>query len=129
MTAPDLTYEDDPATRGLRMEGRDSLYLPVEIRVAGGVSTQSIRVRNLSPSGLMAEAAVTYAIGTSVSIEWTTHQPVRGRVVWALDGRMGIALDAPVDPMSVRQATIKAPVLAACDAKVMASRRLRLRQR
>lgn len=129
MTVQDVPYEDDPASRGLRMEGRDSLYLLAEMRVSGGVSPQPIRVRNLSPSGLMAEGSVSYAIGTPVFIELKMLLPIKGRVVWALDGRMGIALDNPIDPVSVRLETAKKPTPLAYDTRVLSPRRPGLKPR
>jgi hypothetical protein len=103
MTGHNLSFSDDPASRGLRMEGRDSLFVLAQIRVAGGVNAQSVRVRNLSPSGLMAEGGVSYAVGTAVIVEMRNVSPVKGRIVWSLDGRMGVALDATIDPVLVRQ--------------------------
>ncbi|MFM7028798.1 MAG: PilZ domain-containing protein [Chakrabartia sp.] len=103
MSGPDPCFEDDPATRGLRNEGRDTLFLQAAIRVLGGLSSEPARVRNLSPSGLMAETGVVYAVGTPVVVDLKPIGPLSGRVVWALDNRMGIALDNSIDPKAARQ--------------------------
>lgn len=104
MTGDDPKYPDNADTRGLRSEGRDSLFLNADIRVAGGVGAEAIRVRNLSASGLMAESAVLYAVGTSVVIDLHSVGEVPGRVVWSMDGRMGIAFQQDINPANIRQA-------------------------
>lgn len=103
MSGDDPDYHDDASKRGLRSEGRDSLYMLAQIRVAGGMGSETIRVRNLSASGLMAEASVQYAVGTQIIIELKNVPSVPGRVVWATDGRMGISFDGEIDPKAVRQ--------------------------
>lgn len=103
MHGQDPFEQDDPSSRGLRHESRDSLYILAKIRVAGGVGAEPIRVRNLSSSGLMAEAAVLYAVGTQIIIELKSLPRVVGRVVWATEGRMGIAFNSEIDPRKARQ--------------------------
>jgi len=71
--------------------------------VLGGVALESVRVRNLSPSGMMAETSILFVVGTQVRVELRGIDPLTGRVVWVTDGRMGIAFDAEVDPRRVRR--------------------------
>lgn len=94
---------ESPASRGLRSESRDSLFLHAQLGVLGGVSLETVRVRNLSPSGMMAESTTIFAIGTKVRIELRGIQSVSGRIVWVTDGRMGILFDKEVDPKRVRR--------------------------
>lgn len=103
MHGQDSNHPDDPSTRGLRNESRDSLFLLAKLSVVGGVQSEAVRIRNLSPSGLMAESEVLYAIGTAVMIELKPLPRFSGRVIWATDGRMGIAFDKEIDPRKVRQ--------------------------
>lgn len=103
MTGPDPDEQNMPAARGLRSEGRDSLFLMAQVGVLGGVSYETVRVRNLSPSGMMAETHVLFAVGTSVRVTLRGLEPVSGRIVWVLDGRMGIAFDCEIDPKRARQ--------------------------
>jgi hypothetical protein len=98
----DELFYENAASRGLRSESRDSLFILADLSVLGGVGVESVRIRNLSPSGLLAEAATTYAIGTIVMLSFKTMSPVQGRVVWVLDGRMGIKLDEEIDPLLAR---------------------------
>lgn len=103
MTGPNQDDLDYAAARGLRSESRDSLFLLAQLGVLGGVASETVRVRNLSPSGMMAETGIAFAVGTPVRIELRGVAPFSGRVVWATDGRMGIAFDSEVDPKSVRR--------------------------
>lgn len=110
-----LGYRDDMASaanssdnnaldaRGQRSTNRSSLFLLGKMGVDGGVSNEAIRIRNLSPTGLMAEAPTMLAVGTAVVVEMKNTPPVKGKVVWATDGRMGIAFNAEIDPAKVRQ--------------------------
>lgn len=129
MTGYDDHFEDDPATRGLRTEGRDSLFVLAQLRVAGGVSAQTVRIRNLSPSGLMAEGGSAYAVGTGIVLEMPNICSVKGRVVWALDGRMGIALDTIIDPVSVRRSLATAKERPAYERPAVSGRRPGLKLR
>ena len=97
------TNKDNAATRGLRSESRDSLFLLGKMGVVGGVALESVRIRNLSPTGMMAEAPTQLAVGTDVRVELRNLPAVTGRVVWATDGRMGIAFTSEIDPQKARQ--------------------------
>jgi hypothetical protein len=103
MREHDNALYENAASRGLRNESRDSLFLGAMLEVAGGMHPVNIRVRNLSRSGLMAEATATYGIGTEVTLTFKSIPPISGRVVWVSDGRMGIALNEEIDPRRVRQ--------------------------
>lgn len=94
--------------RGQRSTNRSSLFLLGKMGVDGGVASEAIRIRNLSPTGLMAEAPTMLAVGTDVVIEMKNMPPVKGRVVWATEGRMGIAFNVEIDPSKVRQPVGKA---------------------
>lgn len=80
---------------------RDSLFLAATMTVDGGA--HEVRVRNLSSSGLMAEFARPLPIGTVVALDMRGIGRIAGRVAWATDGRIGIALDRPIDPMAARK--------------------------
>ena len=103
MTGQDLDDMNSAAARGLRSESRDSLFLMAQVGVIGGVSMETVRVRNLSPSGMMAETLILFVVGTPVRVELRGLPPTSGRIVWVTDGRMGIAFDTEIDPKRVRQ--------------------------
>lgn len=84
-----------------RDAARDSLFLMSEMRVAGVVTT--VRVRNLSAGGLMAEYQQGLEEGTAVDCDLRGIGPVRGRVAWSAAGRIGIAFERQIDPMLARK--------------------------
>lgn len=102
-SAPNSSGEDAQTARGLRSTNRSSLFLLGKMGVDGGVASESIRIRNLSPTGLMAEAPTMLAVGTAVVVELKNLAPVKGKVVWATEGRMGVAFNSEIDPEKVRQ--------------------------
>jgi hypothetical protein len=91
---------DDFASQ--RNGSRDSLMLSAHFRVAGRPEEQ-VRVRNLSPGGLMAEYTQPIERGTTVEVEVRGVGWVSGRVAWATDGRVGVAFDGLIDPMLARK--------------------------
>ena len=102
-SVPNSSYDDALNARGQRSTNRSSLFLLGKMGVDGGVSSEPIRIRNLSPTGLMAEAPTILAVGTAVIVEMKNLPVTKGKVVWATDGRMGIAFNAEIDPAKVRQ--------------------------
>ncbi len=102
-SVPNSSDDDAFNARGQRSTNRSSLFLLGKMGVDGGVSSEPIRIRNLSPTGLMAEAPTILAVGTAVIVEMKNLPMTKGKVVWATDGRMGIAFNAEIDPAKVRQ--------------------------
>lgn len=94
----DAATDDDAQDRNA---ARDSLFLMSELRI-GGVST-TVRVRNLSAGGLMAEYQQGLAEDAVVECELRGVGVVRGKVAWSAAGRIGIAFDRPIDPMLARK--------------------------
>lgn len=123
----DELFYENAASRGLRSESRDSLFILAELSVLGGVGAESVRIRNLSPSGLLAEAVITYAVGTIVTLSFKTMKPVQGRVVWVLDGRMGIKLNEEIDPLRARLPIGQASEAIAGHIRITHSKRPRLK--
>ena len=64
---------------------------------------QEVRIRNLSAGGMMAELGRAVPVGTAGTLEVRGIGEVRGRVAWCAEGRVGIALDAPIDPKRARK--------------------------
>ncbi len=91
---------DDPARQ--RSTARDSLLLSAQLRIAGEPEA-TVRVRNLSAGGLMAEYAQPVDIGSAVEVDVRGVGWVGGRVAWAAEGRIGIAFDREIDPMAARK--------------------------
>ena len=84
---------------------RDSLFLQASL-ILPGANPVTVRVRNLSPGGMLAEGRVNVAQGAAVEVDLRNVGPVSGRVIWAGEGKFGIAFDRPVDPQAVRRQVV-----------------------
>lgn len=95
-----------------RAKARDSLFLVADLAIEGRPGMPQVRVRNLSPGGLMAEYPHPLDIGTPVKIDLRGVGKVGGQVAWTAAGRIGIAFDSPIDPMQARKPVVstKAPI-------------------
>lgn len=82
---------------------RDSLFLSARLSLSGVPGEYEVRVRNLSEGGLMAELDRTVAPGTAARLEMRGLGELTGSVAWCAHGRMGIALDHPIDPSRARK--------------------------
>ncbi len=87
---------------GQRHAARDSLFLAAALKIGGG-DAETVRVRNLSEGGLMAEYPRGAAIGTPVQIDVRGIGWIAGKVAWSAVGRIGIAFDTPIDPKLARK--------------------------
>lgn len=90
-----------------RQLSRDSLFLLAKLKVEGDTSgvEYSVKVRNLSSGGMMAEGAAKVARGSRVSIELRNIGWVEGSVAWKADDRFGIAFIEEIDPKLARANT------------------------
>jgi hypothetical protein len=85
---------------------RDSLFMQASLILPSQSDPVVVRVRNLSAGGMLAEAKARIAQGTTVEVELRNVGQVPGRVVWAGEGKFGIAFDRPVDPQAVRRQVV-----------------------
>jgi hypothetical protein len=85
-----------------RQVARDSLLLLARLRVDGQDHVHSVKIRNLSAGGAMAEGLVQVARGTGVSVELRNIGWVDGTVAWKQDSRFGIAFAQEIDPIRAR---------------------------
>jgi len=92
--------EDAPSKRA---GTRDSLFLTALMRLGSETRRREVRVRNLSEGGLMVELAKVAEVGTPVALELRGIGDVTGKVAWCTAGRIGIALDSPIDPKLARK--------------------------
>ena len=93
----------DPAHT--RDAARDSMFLQATLRPVDGVSAGpfSVRVRNLSAGGMMAEADVQPVVGDEMTVELRNIGEVAGRVAWVRAPRFGVTFDTPIDPKLARK--------------------------
>ena len=94
------SFDDAGAQRG---GSRDSLLLSAQLRIAPDASPITVRVRNLSPGGLMAEFAGRVTTEQPIDIEVRGIGWIEGRVAWVAEGRIGIAFNDPIDPLLARK--------------------------
>ena len=85
-----------------RQDGRDSLFLLADLRLAGETAEHRVKVRNLSAGGMMADGAVRVARGAPVQVNLRNLGWVDGVVAWVQDSRFGVAFLAEIDPRAAR---------------------------
>jgi hypothetical protein len=86
-----------------RAAPRDSLFLVGTLMFEGTAESHSIRIRNLSATGMMAEGKALGHVGQKVVIEIKTLGRISGTIAWIAASRMGIAFDTEIDPQVARQ--------------------------
>ena len=86
-----------------RQGDRDSLFLIAQLRVDGQDSEHRIKVRNLSPGGMMAEGEVRVQRGALIEVDLRNIGWVEGTVAWKQDNRFGIAFINEIDPLRARE--------------------------
>jgi hypothetical protein len=84
---------------------RDSLFVMAELRIDGGGGDHRVRVRNLSPGGLMAEGNVRVLLGQVIWINLRNLGWTEGSVAWVQENRFGVAFREEVDPRMVMAGT------------------------
>ncbi len=91
-------------TEAQRRDERDSLLVLARIQIDGAPGNgETVRVRNVSSGGLMAQSSADYRVGAGVVVELDGIGAVRGSVAWTEAGRIGIAFDHPVDKARARK--------------------------
>ena len=97
---PDSAEQDAGSQRG---NVRDSLFLAARFRVKGAAEAESVRIRNLSPGGVMVELPEPIDLDTLVEVDVRGIGWIAGKVAWTTEGRAGIAFDKPIDPLRARK--------------------------
>lgn len=82
-----------PATPADRRSERTHLFLVAILSV--GATSNTVRVRNLSPTGALVEGAALPAVGSAIVLRRGSLDAA-GTLVWAADGRAGLSFSAPV---------------------------------
>jgi len=90
------------STINTRQQPRDSLFLLAHLRVDGSERSLPVKVRNLSPGGMMAEGDAEVMRGSLVSVELRNIGWVDGTVAWKQGNRFGIGFVQDVDPDRVK---------------------------
>ncbi|MBC2665070.1 PilZ domain-containing protein [Novosphingobium flavum] len=93
-----------------RQISRDSLFILAELRVDGQNETHRVKVRNLSPGGMMAEANLRVVRGEKVAVNLRNAGWVEGSVAWVQENRFGVAFAEDIDPKAVRANAAATPL-------------------
>ncbi|WP_338424711.1 PilZ domain-containing protein [Sphingopyxis kveilinensis] len=100
------TTLDEEVAALSRGADRDSLFMQAELTLTGRSERVMVRVRNLSPGGMLAEAKLAVEPGAAVEVALRNVGAVAGRVIWVGEGKFGIAFDRRVDPQAVRRQVV-----------------------
>lgn len=87
---------------------RSSLFMLTRITLENNSRQYQVKVRNLSPKGMMAEGNVPVARGSRLSINLENGTTVEGTVAWIEGSRFGIAFDGTADMADFRRSAAKA---------------------
>lgn len=85
-----------------RHTARDSLVVEVDLRLGDENHDHTVRMRNLSPRGMMAEGDVKAARGMAVWVNLHGLGWTEGTVAWVQDNRFGVAFRDEIDPHAVQ---------------------------
>lgn len=81
---------------------RDSVFVLADLRVDGNDQVHRVKMRNLSPGGMMAEASLKVVRGMIVWIDIRNIGWIEGSVAWVQGARFGIAFREEIDPKIAR---------------------------
>jgi|JI7StandDraft_1071085.scaffolds.fasta_scaffold130851_3 hypothetical protein len=104
---------DDVALRGTR---RDSMFMKATVRCDRINHSFDVVVRNVSSGGMLVDSKLDLLNGDTVKVTLDNIGQVPGRVVWAQQGRFGVAFDVSIDPQQVRKPVKVKPVAATAPA-------------
>ena len=85
-----------------RNVARDSLFMLADITLESNSRKYRVKVRNLSPRGMMGEGDLPIARGSRLTIDFRDAGEVTGSVAWIEGTRFGIAFEDEIDMESVR---------------------------
>lgn len=107
---PFKNLAEDVATAAPRPH-RDNLFLSATIRRLGEAEEGlvPVRIRNLSPEGMMADFTEVAEPGDPVVVTVRGIGSVAGKVAWIRRGRIGVTFDVEVDPQMARKPVTPAP--------------------
>ena len=81
---------------------RDNLFQLADVQIGKDPSIHRIKVRNLSPRGLMGEAPLAVSSGTRLIVSLPELGEISGTVVWVQEPRFGMAFDDEVVELANR---------------------------
>ena len=100
-----------------RATQRDSLFLQATLHRIDDETPLTMRIRNLSAGGMMAEIGEPFRVGDRIAIELRGIGALAGTVVWRVENRIGIAFDQEIDPRRARKSVPARAPQPACVAR------------
>ncbi|GAB5352193.1 MAG: pilus assembly protein PilZ [Altererythrobacter sp.] len=94
-----------PAT-DKRNEKRDSVLMMAQLRVEGAGSSEKVKIRNLSNSGIQVEGPVLATDGQRAVVTIRQIGDVGGVVTWTKSARIGISFDEPINSGAARTSLV-----------------------
>lgn len=88
-----------------RQIARDSLFVMADMRLDGADGEHRIKVRNLSPGGMMGEGTVRVSRGDKVWVNIRNNGWTEGAIAWVQDNRFGVAFRDEIDAKAARLTT------------------------
>ncbi|HEX7753399.1 MAG TPA: PilZ domain-containing protein [Novosphingobium sp.] len=85
-----------------RQIARDSLFVMADLRADGADQHYRIKVRNLSPAGMMGEGTVRVSRGDRVQVNIRNSGWAEGTIAWVQENRFGVAFHDEIDPRVAR---------------------------
>ncbi len=76
---------------------RESLIMMADMRVENVIAKYRVKVRNLSPGGMMGAGEARVVRGSRVTVTLRGLEPVKGTIAWMEGDRFGVAFDVEVD--------------------------------
>jgi hypothetical protein len=101
--------EAPPAADSDRRDGERhlTLYRVGSILVDG--RRELCLIKNISAGGMMIRLYCEIDVGTPVTVELKSGQPVSGRIGWTRDRNAGIAFNQPIDVIDILSSSMDAP--------------------
>ena len=84
------------------------MFLLATVRRPRGVDV-AVKVRNLSPGGMMAECPSGFVRGEVVEVDLRGIGTVAGRIAWTASGRIGVQFDEVIDHLRTRMPVVPGP--------------------
>ena len=85
-----------------RRVSRDSLLLLTKVKVEAASEAVTVRVRNLSPYGMMIDRDEAFYEGASISAHLRKIGLVPGKIAWIIGKRVGVSFDKEIDSKEAR---------------------------
>ena len=84
---------------------RDTMLILGRLRAIDTAESWTIRIRNLSATGLMADAVTGVEQDMRYGLDIRGIGRIDATLLWVRDGRMGMAFATPIDPRQSRRPT------------------------